>query len=187
MLKKHICLTIVTLMLLCNFQVWAVKRNKTVIVPKKEIIHQRKLVVGSNVGNLAPDFSLKDIDGKQVSLKKLKGKVVYIIFWSYICISCRAELPAAQKQLHKVYPKDVVVLAFSPRDTPKVLNKFRKAHGITFSMFTNSYNIFEKYGAKVSPYAVIVDKSGVIRFSKSTALNKKTIKYIEKLIKQKVK
>ncbi|OGS22025.1 MAG: hypothetical protein A3J83_05245 [Elusimicrobia bacterium RIFOXYA2_FULL_40_6] len=175
MIKKYFSLMTLLIVLQCNFQACSAANP------------QKKLIIGSEIGNLAPDFALVDIDGKQISLKSLKGKVVYIIFWSYICISCREELPVAQKKLHEAFPKDVVVLAFSPRDTKKVLNDFRKKHRITFSMFTNSYGIFEKYGAKVSPYTVIVDKTGVIRFSKNAALNKDTMKLIEKLIKQKIK
>src|ERR1700676_2731839 len=50
----------------------------------------------------APDFKLKDLDGKDLSLASLNGKVVLLNFWATWCGPCRAEIPSLI-QLQKRY------------------------------------------------------------------------------------
>ena len=49
--------------------------------------------VGVNVGQVAPDFTLTDLEGNQVSLSDFRGKTVFVNFWATWCPPCRAEMP----------------------------------------------------------------------------------------------
>jgi thiol-disulfide isomerase/thioredoxin len=88
----------------------------------------------------APAFSLKDIEGKQVSLSDYKGKIVILDLWATWCVPCIASFPAMQKQMEK-HP-DVIFLFIAVNE---------KADGVQerVKTFINKY----KY-----PFLVLIDE-----------------------------
>ncbi len=50
---------------------------------------------GGMVNEKTPDFMLRDINGKAVSLKDLHGKVVFVDFWASWCPPCKKEFPGS--------------------------------------------------------------------------------------------
>jgi thiol-disulfide isomerase/thioredoxin len=70
----------------------------------------------SLVGKDAPDFTLKDMNGADVTLTSFKGKVVLLNFWATWCGPCRQEIPALV-ELQTQYAADLVVLGLSVDDT----------------------------------------------------------------------
>jgi cytochrome c biogenesis protein CcmG/thiol:disulfide interchange protein DsbE len=65
---------------------------------------------GPVVATVAPDFTLKDLDGKDVSLSQFKGKVVLINFWATWCDPCRIEIPWLIEMQQKYGDKGFTVL-----------------------------------------------------------------------------
>lgn len=69
-------------------------------------------------GQLAPDFTLRDHTGREVSLRELRGKVVYLDFWGTWCPPCMKELTTASPALKKQFEgRDVVFVYVAMRDT----------------------------------------------------------------------
>jgi thiol-disulfide isomerase/thioredoxin len=66
------------------------------------------------------DFTLKDMNGVDVSLASFKGKVILLNFWATWCGPCRAEIPDLV-ELQGRYADDLVVLGVSVDDTPDKL------------------------------------------------------------------
>ncbi|WP_081858140.1 TlpA disulfide reductase family protein [Thiomonas sp. FB-Cd] len=59
----------------------------------------------------APDFTLRDIDGKPHRLADYRGKVVLVNFWATWCPPCRAEMPSIERLYSSMKGKPFVVLA----------------------------------------------------------------------------
>jgi len=67
----------------------------------------------SPAGLPAPDLTLKDLDGKDVSLSEYKGKVVLVNFWATWCEPCRVEIPWLIEMQHKYGSKGFVLLGIA--------------------------------------------------------------------------
>lgn len=114
-------------------------------------------------GTTAPNFTATTIDGKEIELSKLKGKVVVLNFWFTRCQPCIAEMPDLNKIVDHYTGKDVVFLSFAPEDKTK-LEEFFQKHPFKFTAVPESETIrrdvFKLFSAW--PYAVIIDKEGKI-------------------------
>lgn len=71
------------------------------------------LALTTSIGRVAPDFSLKDINNKEVSLSQYRGKYVLLDFWASWCAPCRAENPNVVKAYHQYNSKNFTVLGLS--------------------------------------------------------------------------
>ncbi|TAE51581.1 MAG: TlpA family protein disulfide reductase [Bacteroidetes bacterium] len=74
-------------------------------------------------GNPAPAFTLVNMEGKEVSLADMKGKVVYLDFWASWCGPCRAEMPYSHTLADRFKGEDVVFMYISIDDTEKAWKK----------------------------------------------------------------
>src|SRR5512141_2224461 len=87
-------------------------------------------------GEPAPDFTLKDQEGKALTLSSLKGKRVVLYFYPKADTpGCTAESCAFRDEAPKL-PKDVVVLGVS-KDGVASQKKFAKKYGLTFPLLAD--------------------------------------------------
>jgi len=114
---------------------------------------------------MAPDFSLTDINGKQVNLKDFRGKSVLINFWATWCGPCREELPSLQALHEKLSGEDFVVLAINiDRRNPDRVKKYMKEYSLTFSVpIDPSQQVRKKYYIMGLPVSYLVDPDGKLR------------------------
>ncbi|MFQ5598326.1 MAG: TlpA disulfide reductase family protein [Nitrospiria bacterium] len=122
------------------------------------------LIEGIEVGNLAPDFTIKQLEGGQSSLSEYKGKVVLINFWATWCGPCKAEMPSMEL-LYQTYPRDdFEILAVSIDIDPNApVKEFIQDFGFTFPvLLDNQFIVNERYQVRVVPTSVVLDRRGVI-------------------------
>mgnify|MGYP005854522099 CR=1 FL=1 len=94
--------------------------------------------VQPEVGHLAPDFALPDIDAKTVRLSDYRGKkAVFLNFWAIRCPSCRAEMPTMEKAYQR-YKEQVGFLAVSIDKRSKDVEAFTKEFKLTFPALLDS-------------------------------------------------
>jgi peroxiredoxin len=112
----------------------------------------------------APDFTLPDLGGKQVSLSDFKGKVVLVNFWATTCAPCKAEMPS----LHSLYldfrDRGLVVLAVSVNAEEKPVRAFISEKKYSFPVLLDKERevYFDTYALLGLPVTLVVDKKGAI-------------------------
>lgn len=120
------------------------------------------------LGELAPDFSLRDVDGRSLSLKSYAGNVVLVNFWATWCAPCQVEHKHLQAMYQELGPRGFVVLAVSADDarTQSQVKPLIKRNGYTFPVLLDtSTTVVSQYNpTKTLPYNVLIDRAGRIRY-----------------------
>jgi peroxiredoxin len=121
------------------------------------------------VGEAAPDFSLKDLDGKTHRLSEAKGKVVVLSFWMTWCAPCKAEMPFLKKYYEAYKDKGLEVwsiTADSPSDLPKV-RSIVKRYELTNPVLLDSDSRVNALLNQRSDYplTIVIDKQGKVAWT----------------------
>lgn len=110
------------------------------------------------------DFRLQDEDGRIVSTKELRGKVVFMNFWASWCPPCRAEFPSVQKffDRYKDNP-NVVFLTVNLDDQAAAGRNYLDKQNFTLPLLVPASDIPPAYYTGSLPTTVVLDKKGEIR------------------------
>ena len=125
-------------------------------------------VAGPNVvklGEPAPNFQLRDMNGQLVTLSDLRGKVVLLNFWATWCGPCRVEMPAMEELYRAFSRKDFEILAVSTDAQGVAITRpFQQENHLTFPILHDAdYRVGLTYGARSLPMTFMVDRQGVVR------------------------
>lgn len=133
----------------------------------KEFSERLKNFKQSKIGSIAPEFTVKDINGDTLSLNDFRNKKYILIdFWASWCGPCREELPYI-KDLYKKYNQKGFEIISVSRDVD--LTKWKSAiskEGIEIwrqiSIVENDSSIEKKYFVFGIPHKVLIDRNGII-------------------------
>lgn len=129
-------------------------------------------MIPPTAGPPAPDFTDVAVDGREVSLSSLRGKIVLVHFWARWCGACQGDLEIFQ-DLHERYAdRDVAVvgIAHASGSDAQVL-AFSEEVGLEFPNLQANDALREAYGAAVFPTTVVVDRLGRVRYRANVRLN----------------
>ncbi|MBI5056623.1 MAG: TlpA family protein disulfide reductase [Nitrospirae bacterium] len=115
------------------------------------------------IGEKAPDFTLKDMSGKSVTLSSFKGKLVVLNFWATWCPYCRQERPHL-KSLYETYKgKDLVIIAVSTDRSEKPLKKFMEYNPAPYIVLSDTEGFAAvPYNVMSLPTTFLIDREGKI-------------------------
>lgn len=124
-------------------------------------------------GAKAPEFKLKTLTGKTVSLSQIrkdpkrpgKNRVVVLDFWATYCDPCKMEIPIFKRMQDK-YGKDglVIVGIAEDREGLRVVGPFAKTQKFNYTILLDPTGIAKSaYRVRFYPTTFIIDRGGVIR------------------------
>ena len=141
----------------------------------------------SSVENVrpAPQFSLANLDGKNVSLKDFADKVMVVDFWATWCGPCREEIPHLNKLYENYRGKGVVVVGISmDAEGPEVVKQFAKELRMEYPVVMGDENVQQDFGGIVGlPTTFIIDRKGNI-VKKYTGYQPAIMQDMEQTIKE---
>ena len=118
------------------------------------------------VGQLAPDFTLKALDGSSFTLSQLRGKAVLINFWTSWCVACRDESPLLESfyQTHQTAGVVVLGVNVTSQDTPDAARTYVKEMQLSFPIpLDEQGSVTNHYQVPGLPVSFFIDAQGIIR------------------------
>lgn len=111
----------------------------------------------------APNFLLKDAEGKDVSLDSLKGKVVLVNFWATWCHGCQTEIPWFVEFQRQYADRGFVVVGISLDDDGwKSVGPWLQEKKVNYPIVIGTPTLGKEYGLDGMPLTVLVDQQGRI-------------------------
>jgi peroxiredoxin Q/BCP len=133
---------------------------------------------GNQVGNIAPDFTLKDGDGKDWKLSKQKGKVVVMLFYpGDETPVCTAQLCSVRDRWDDYAATGATVVGIS-MDSVDSHKKFTENRNLPMTLLSDAdgevsklYDSLSWFPGRSARSVIVIDKNGVIRYRKVEAVS----------------
>src|SRR5580692_8889104 len=152
--------------------------DKATRVKPKTAVPADTVIKGDNpntgeakTGLAEPELTLKDLDGKDISLSEYKGKVVLVNFWATWCEPCQVEIPWLIEMQAKYGPKGFVILgialdeegksAVAPYVTKERFNVNGQKLPMTYKILIGNDEAADKFGGLFGyPTSVLISRDG---------------------------
>jgi len=119
---------------------------------------------GIGLGNLAPNFQLKTLDGRDVSLEDYRGNVVLVNFWATWCEPCREEIPAMEAAYRARQADGFVVLGVNFQESREEVQAFVDAFDVSYPILLDTNGqVMKTFRGVGLPFSLMLDREGVIQ------------------------
>ena len=136
-----------------NFEEYFIEKTKT---------NSNDNTIKDKQVELAPEFEANLLNGKKISSKEYKGKIIVLNFWFTGCGPCKQEIPDLNELVKMYKNKDVVFLACALDDDKQLLKKYLKLNPFSYDIIPDARKIVEMYKVSAFPTHIIVNKDGII-------------------------
>ena len=115
--------------------------------------------------NMAPDFTLRSMEGPNLRLNEQRGRVVMVNFWATWCAPCRQEMPHLNKLYDKYRASGLVLLGVNIDDDARTATDLAAKLGLKFPVLLDTDKTVSKlYEMGAMPSTVVIDREGRVRF-----------------------
>jgi len=113
---------------------------------------------------LAADFTIPGLDGKMVSLKDLRGKVVFLNFWATWCVPCRKEMPSIERLHQEFKDQGLVVYGIDFMESPAAAKAFVRSLELTFPILLDANGeVAKQYRVFGLPATFLIGPEGELK------------------------
>ena len=117
------------------------------------------------VGQPAPDFALRSMQGPSMRLSEHLGEVVIINFWATWCGPCRQEMPLLDELYGKYQRAGLVMLSVNIDENAEPAIEMARTLKISYPvLFDTRKAVSRAYDVSAMPVTVLVDRAGVVRY-----------------------
>jgi thiol-disulfide isomerase/thioredoxin len=123
-------------------------------------------IAAGEIGSNLPEFSVKDLQGQEISSADLRGKVVLVDFWATWCQPCKKEMPGYQKLVNLYSPRGFAVIGFKFDTMTDVQDpiSFAKKIGVRYPLAVAADDLKQKFGGVEGlPTTMLYDRQGILR------------------------
>jgi peroxiredoxin len=118
----------------------------------------------SLLGQSAPDFALRAVDGPNVRLSEHRGEVLVVTFWSSRCAPCSTQLGALERSLHTFGAAGLKVFGVNVDDDQQRAQQFARAQSVGFPLLLDpAKDVSRLYRVDNLPMTVLIDRNGSVR------------------------
>ncbi len=138
------------------------------------------------VDQLAPELTLFDLDGNQVSLSDFVGQVVLVNNWATWCPPCRQEMPEFKAYYEMYRDEGFQIIAVEAGQPEAEVRAFVKEQGLEFIILLDPGNkSLITFQNSTLPNSWVIDKKGHLRMAWLGTINLPTLeKYVTPLLKE---
>jgi thiol-disulfide isomerase/thioredoxin len=121
-------------------------------------------LAGVEVGQAAPALIVKLLDGRELDLAALRGKIIVLNFWATWCAPCRAEMPALDAFYGRYRAEGLEVLGVSADDAHDRKDVIKVMQGFGFPAALLNDAKVNGFGApQALPLTYVIDRRGIVR------------------------
>jgi peroxiredoxin len=112
----------------------------------------------------APDFTLRDLQGQDVSLADFRGKIVVLDFWATWCLPCIYQIPVLNEfwNAHREAGDVAVIGVAVDVEGAKIVAPWIKEHGVEYPIVIGDEGLARKFGAMGFPTLAVITPDGEI-------------------------
>lgn len=129
----------------------------------------------------APNFEVKDIDGKILKLNSLKGKYILLDFWATWCPPCMKQIPFLKKIREEYSEESLIIMSISGDVDYKNFSNVIQNQKMNWIHVYDSEYLPQLYGITIYPTLILIDKMGTIIFDGNQEDDKLLLKLLKEL------
>lgn len=132
--------------------------------------------IGFQVGERAPEFKLRSLDGRSVRLSNLRGKPLLLNFWATWCAPCRVETPWLV-QLDTTYrAQGIQIIGVAMGSNTEEVAAFARERGVQYQVLLGTSAMADEYGGvRFMPQSFFMDRDGKITKTTTGLTDKRDI------------